>query len=179
MRCSYKEGNHRCVKNATIVVIGQQAFCRAHAMVVMNAATPRANVESVVHKAADMAGDLLRDFLDGRPINRQKVASALNDFASQAARDYAAGYYQGSADPGRARARRPRPQQEPDPEAERRQAITAARAALGFSPTETISREQLKTRHRELAKKHHPDRGGSLERMQAVNAAVETLESTL
>jgi curved DNA-binding protein CbpA len=43
-----------------------------------------------------------------------------------------------------------------------------------FNPTPTTL-EELKTAYRNLAKKHHPDKGGSKEDMQAVNAEYDRL----
>lgn len=36
----------------------------------------------------------------------------------------------------------------------------------------------IKTRYRQLVMRHHPDRGGDLERLQLINAALETLKGT-
>jgi hypothetical protein len=56
----------------------------------------------------------------------------------------------------------------------------AARAILGFEPTETLTRERIQDRKRDLAKVFHPDRaGGSLQQMQRVNAAADTLFAKL
>jgi hypothetical protein len=71
---------------------------------------------------------------------------------------------------------RPKPPAPPDPAIEARQ---RARIVLGFSPTEQLSLEILTRRRRELARKHHPDRGGSVVKMQAVNAAADVLEAEL
>lgn len=53
--------------------------------------------------------------------------------------------------------------------------ISRARRVLGFTAKEPVTREQVKARQRELARKHHPDRGGSVERMQQINWAVDIL----
>lgn len=53
--------------------------------------------------------------------------------------------------------------------------VSRARRILGYSAKEPITKEQVKQRHRELARKHHPDRGGKLERMQDINWAVDIL----
>ena len=47
-----------------------------------------------------------------------------------------------------------------------------------FNPTPTTA-EELKKAYRELAKKHHPDKGGSTEEMQKVNAEYDRLFAKL
>lgn len=48
---------------------------------------------------------------------------------------------------------------------------SAWRAALGFGVLETPTRELIHARYRQLAKQHHPDRGGSAQVMAEINAA--------
>jgi hypothetical protein len=48
-----------------------------------------------------------------------------------------------------------------------------ALAALGLPPNAT--RQQIKRRYRELAKRYHPDRGGDQRQMQRIIAAYEYL----
>lgn len=47
------------------------------------------------------------------------------------------------------------------------------REVLGYGPNSTPSAEGLKSRHRELALKHHPDRGGDAGLMAEINRAAE------
>jgi len=49
-----------------------------------------------------------------------------------------------------------------------------ALAALGLA--DPVDYPEIKRRYRELAMEHHPDRGGELEKLQAINAAMELLE---
>ncbi|MDP2879037.1 MAG: DNA-J related domain-containing protein [Sulfuricella sp.] len=49
-----------------------------------------------------------------------------------------------------------------------------ALAALGLA--DPVEYPEIKRRYRELAMEHHPDRGGEMERLQAINAAMELLE---
>lgn len=49
--------------------------------------------------------------------------------------------------------------------------VAAWRRELGFAIDEPVTVEAVKARYRELAKQHHPDRGGSTEKMAAINAA--------
>lgn len=47
------------------------------------------------------------------------------------------------------------------------------REVLGIKPDATVTRETVRQRQRELAKLHHPDAGGSADRMAEINAAVD------
>lgn len=68
----------------------------------------------------------------------------------------------------------------PDPEIQRRrEAAAAARKTLGIAAQVELTKDVIKERQRKLARKHHPDRGGSLERMQAINAAADILLAQL
>lgn len=69
----------------------------------------------------------------------------------------------------------PRPRQDP----REREAILRARALLGYGPSDRLTKEDLRDRRSTLAKKHHPDKGGSLERMVQINQAVDILMATL
>jgi hypothetical protein len=64
----------------------------------------------------------------------------------------------------------PRPKKPPGPD---------PRIVLGFAAGQKVTVAEVKARHRELARRHHPDRGGSVARMQEVNAAVDQLLATL
>jgi curved DNA-binding protein CbpA len=50
---------------------------------------------------------------------------------------------------------------------------------LDFAIGQKVTAAEVKARHRELARRHHPDRGGSVARMQEINAAVDQLLATL
>lgn len=49
-----------------------------------------------------------------------------------------------------------------------------ALAALGLA--DPVDDPEIKRRYRELAMEHHPDRGGEMEKLQAINAAMDLLE---
>lgn len=49
-----------------------------------------------------------------------------------------------------------------------------ALAALGLA--DPVDHLEIKRRYRELAMEHHPDRGGEMEKLQAINAAMGLLE---
>jgi len=50
-----------------------------------------------------------------------------------------------------------------------------ALAELGL--TDPVDDPEIKRRYRELAMEHHPDRGGEMEKLQAINAAMGLLEA--
>jgi hypothetical protein len=53
------------------------------------------------------------------------------------------------------------------------------RRIMGFTSREVLTEEGIKDRKRQLAKKLHPDRGGSVERMAQVNHAADVLLASL
>lgn len=56
----------------------------------------------------------------------------------------------------------------------------AARKVFGWANMYLlVDADELKARYRELAKKHHPDRGGSAKKMAQVNAAMDVLTAEL
>ncbi len=80
--------------------------------------------------------------------------------------------------PGQQQHQQRRPPAPPpvDPAIEERR---KARIVMGFTPGQALTLEMVQKRRRELARKHHPDRGGSVEKMQAVNAAADVLEAAI
>ncbi len=61
--------------------------------------------------------------------------------------------------------------------------IAAAKGVLGFAQSEPITADTIKARHRQLVKRHHPDKpGGSALKTSAINNArdilLESLEAT-
>jgi hypothetical protein len=50
---------------------------------------------------------------------------------------------------------------------------------LGFAVGQKVTAAEVKARHRELARKHHPDRGGDVRKMAAVNHAVDQILAEL
>jgi uncharacterized membrane protein YccC len=53
------------------------------------------------------------------------------------------------------------------------------RVTLGFAAGQKVTVAEVKARHRDLARRHHPDKGGDVRRMAAVNDAVKQLLSEL
>jgi len=140
---------------------------------------------------------LFDDLLSGRPIGVEKVAQAINEVAWGIGGGYGANHELFEEDPyhpdtgefQHERDNRSRPPHErvygvppppPNEHLEKRIAIRNAKIVLGFAASEPVTLEQIKKRQRELARKYHPDvPGGSVDRMQQINAAVDLLERSL
>lgn len=185
-RCAYKEHGRRCPRDGH----GNPPLCAPHRMAVVEAARPRSPVEIIADAAVN--------FLQGKPVNRDATIGAVEDIASQWAgmgADYRPDMFGdaresqahrraqagGGATPwwvdqvNRARAQA-QPPQPPDPRLAER---IAARQTMGFAPGDQLTEDVIKDRKKMLARKYHPDRGGSVERMSAINAAADTLLASL
>jgi hypothetical protein len=57
--------------------------------------------------------------------------------------------------------------------------LKAALKVFGFSEHDQLTMSQIKRRHRELSRKHHPDRQGEVHIMQNLNKAASILMSYL
>ncbi len=178
-RCVFVEpGGRRCQRNG----FGDPPLCRACRIAAEELARSR---PAGMPRSA--LGDLLESLLHGKKIDpRTFVGAAAEVFG---------GYVRYRATTVDANGRRtttggagawpfggtPDPRQTPPPRVDpeitaRRRAQIAARKTLGFDVAETLDRDKIKTRQRELARKHHPDLpGGSTERMAAINAAADLL----
>jgi hypothetical protein len=55
--------------------------------------------------------------------------------------------------------------------------LKAALTVFGFSDRDQLTTAQIKRRHRELSKKHHPDLQGDSHHMQNLNSAASILMS--
>jgi hypothetical protein len=166
-------------------------LCRPHQIAVAEASRTRG--------PAEIIADSFVSFLQGQPINMQATIGAVEQVINQWS-GMAAGYHP-DVDPGQREdtvhrnhsdgRRRPwwwtpgqsGPQQPPsrdDPRAQQRlQQVREARRAMGFTQGEVLTAEDIKIRHRRLVKKHHPDRGGSTEKMARINSAADVLMEEL
>lgn len=194
-RCTFKQGNRRCTFDGD----GQPPLCDAHRVALAEAARPKAPIE--------VLGQTVADFLSGRPINREQTLGAVSDLASQWAGNIGAGYRpevragetegsvhhraQSGQDPlwqwilnaqkhaqGQQQSRQ-QPQQPHSPQEIEARKLRAARRIFGFKDGVDLTDEMIKKRHRELMKKHHPDRGGSTETTMVINAARDVLVASL
>lgn len=172
VRCAYIEGKQRCRRNGT----GNPPLCEPH----------RVTLEAEAARPAtpgEKFANLLRRVMGGQRVTYRDIHSGLDDFvdvlsASQAAQRAPTGAVPPGRQP-RTQQRRtwspPPPPARPAPNPQ----IEAARRVLGFAPGQRLTVEDVKKRQRDLARRHHPDRGGSLAKMQEVNAAVDQLLETL
>lgn len=187
-RCTYKEGSRRCPYDGE----GDPALCRPHRIALAEIAKPRAPSRVLL--------DSIGDWLQGNPINRDATIGAaeafLNQWVAGLGGDYRPDIRGGAsedtvhrrAQPGtrpwnwnipHAGGNQERPPPGPDPEEELRKARAAARQVFGFQPREPLDVDKIKARHRMLLKRHHPDHGGSTQRMAAINAARDVLMDSL
>lgn len=172
LRCAYLEGQQRCRRAGT----GNPPLCAAHRLVLEETAhTPIRPGERLI----GLIGRMVR----GQRVSDEHLFSGLDDLMGIV--DH--------IDPGprweplrrqvsevashvRGRRADTPPRQRPTP---RKSDGPDPRVVLGFSAGEQLDATIVKARHRELARKHHPDRGGSVEKMQQINVAVEKLLASL
>lgn len=182
-RCSYHNGKRRCQRNGT----GNPPLCRT-CREALGGGEP-----------SNPIADVLGKLFTGKPVTSDDVSAA----ASAAARAVfgqpvgipmpqppRVGTYPWifSNPPGPAPyppppgARRP-PRQPPPPDREAERDAEASRAAarvvLGIGPRVKLTKAMLDKLRRDLARKHHPDRGGSTEKMKQINSAVDILLATV
>jgi hypothetical protein len=138
--------------------------------------------------------DLVSDFLAGKRINQEELLGVAQDVAQQWSGGVGGQYRppidpRGRTDhqqrtraddawwsprPGQGSAQSARQDQDPDHE-QRRVARLRARKVLGFDAKQTLTADEVKQRKRDLAKRNHPDQGGSTTRMATINDAADVL----
>jgi len=179
-RCCYSENGQQCLRNGT----GNPPLCRAHHLV----------LEDMYTRAqggpGGSVGQLFHDFFRGNPIRPEVAAAALGEifgftgFPGQTPRPHGArapggpGVGRGGWIPGGAPRQPPRPPPIDPQVAERRRALAMARQELGFGPQEPLTPEMVGRRRKEMARRYHPDQGGSVERMARINQAADLLLET-
>jgi hypothetical protein len=179
-QCCYIEGARRCRKSGT----GDPALCNAHRVLLADAARQGAKPRGA-RAVGDGIYNLVDRLVSGKKVTRKVAKDAFDDAREILDELKNSGWkipdlpFPGNGANGHTNGRR-----RPDPEAARRaekqRAIARARQSLGFGPQDPLSEAAIKARQRELAKKYHPDRaGGSLAKMQEINAAVDVLLESL
>lgn len=184
-RCVFTEGGARCRRSGT----GDPSLCNPHRIVMRDAGRPPQPLGGLA--------DLVDRFVSGKRVTAKVWKGAMGDVAAildqyQQQQGQPQPQQQASAGSGGFRPppgftpppnwgwvppwARPQPPPPPDPLVLERK---RARVVLGLTPTEALTLEILTKRRRELARKHHPDRGGSVAKMQSINAAADVLEAEL
>ena len=178
-RCAYVESRRRCGRPGG----GNPPLCAAHRLVLEDEAT---RPERPGEKLVGLLGRVLR----GQKVNDDHLYAGIEDFVDMFSRP--AGSPQASPieaarartqdflrrAQAQARQRKPQPPPSPPPRP-RKPAGPDPRLVLGFAIGQKLTAAEVKKRRRELARRHHPDRGGSVARMQEVNVAVAQLLATL
>ncbi len=197
--CVFTEGKRRCRRRGT----GNPALCEPHRAAldvvagrqggfgeqlgtlldtVLSGRKPTA--AQVDRTMASLASSVLR-----RPVTveefrqtRQQVQRGQWDAVAGQVRSSASGRSPSAPPPGPDPAEQQRQQAEAHAKSQakaRLHDIAYARKILGIGPRTVLTEDLIKTQQRVMARKHHPDRGGSTQAMQDVNHAVEILRSTL
>lgn len=177
-RCTFRQGNRRCPFQGD----GSPALCRPHQIAVVEA--------SRVRRPTEVIADAITNFLAGKPINAEATLGAAENLINQwtMGGGMAGGYHPDTAPVGDVGAggSRPRPwwqarpePRPPDQTEELRRVRLAARQVMGFAAIEPLTEETIKDRRRVLAKRHHPDKGGSVQKMAMVNGAADILLQAL
>jgi hypothetical protein len=180
-RCAYVEARRRCGRPGS----GNPPLCAAHRIVLEDEA---ARPERPGEKLVGLLGRVLR----GQKVNDDHLYAGIEDFVDMfsrlptdpphspldAARARAQDFLRRSQAQSQAQARQ-RPAPPPPPPKPRKPTGPDPRLVLGFAIGQKVTAAEVKARHRELARTHHPDRGGSVSKMQEINGAVEKLLATL
>ncbi len=173
-RCAYVERGQRCKRAGD----GNPPLCEAHRIVLeAEAARPQRPGEKIV--------GLLGRVFRGQKVNDDHLYAGIEDFVDMFSR-LPSDPPHNPLEAARARARdflrraqAQAGQVPPPPPRPKKPAGPDPRVVLGFAAGQKITAELVKKRHRELARKHHPDRGGSLQKMQEINQAVDAIMATL
>lgn len=169
-RCAYVESRRRCGRPGT----GNPPLCEAHRIVLDDEA---ARPERPGEKLVGLLGRVLR----GQKVNDDHLYAGIEDFVDMFSQPVGAPPHS-PVEAARARTRdflrRAQAKAQPPPRP-RKPAGPDPRVVLGFAIGQKVTAAEVKARHRELARRHHPDRGGSLSKMQEINAAVDQILATL
>lgn len=164
LKCCYREGPRRCSKDGT----GNPPLCRAHAIAVAEATRPKTPAEFLT--------EAFSNILQGKPVNMDDTRGLIDSVAAKWFGEYSAVQVGDPSQAGHTGRQAPRPPPPPpDPRVELRERVLAARRVMGFAAKEPLTEEGIKKRHRTLAKRHHPDLGGSPAKMAMINDATDVL----
>lgn len=140
-------------------------------MAVVAQAQADAAAPSVLHR-------LFERVVSGRPLTAADFRAAAGAFVNEVLEDYPE--LRDLRMPPRVSQPAPGPRQRaPRKPAPVDMQVIHARALLGFAPNEALSEERIRDVRRQLAKRYHPDHGGSARQMTDVNQAAEILIASL
>lgn len=190
--CVFREGGRRCAFPGA----GQPPLCGPHRMALAAAAQPRSR------SSIEILTETVVDFMQGRPINKEATLGAVENFFQQwsgtMGADYRPDVVGGASEDGvhrRAQSgnrapidwggifagqrTQPRPAPGPDPNLEQARQVAAAKRILGFAESSKPNELEIKIAFRRLVRKNHPDHGGSVAKMAAINNARDVLLAAL
>ena len=163
-QCCYAENNRRCRKSGS----GNPPLCNVHRIVVEQAARGESGI-----------GATIDGIITGRVTVEEAFSAFVNRLRYSTAPHHVSGRSSGAAPPRSPFTPPPRPQVDPLA-AKKARDLALAKRVMGWGDYIHLTPAMIRERHRELAKKFHPDRkGGSHEKMREINAAVDTLYASL
>ena len=168
IRCAYVERGARCKRAGT----GNPPLCEAHRIVLEDAAARPA-------RPGERFVGLLGRVFRGQKINDEQIFGGIEDLVGIFGQHPD---FEVVREQVRQQVRQRTTQAPPRPRPRQDDAITKAeraRIVLGFAAGQKVTVEEVKKKHRELARKHHPDRGGSVAKMQEITAAVDQLLASM
>lgn len=170
-RCSYYINDRRCSRNGK----GNPPLCDR----CRDVAEGKPGAAS-----GGAVGDLIASMLGGERVSREQIKRAAEEvigtFRAQRVNVAPPAPRGPMFDNPPAPRHHPPPPPPPPPhqdsEAAMRARVVAAMKTLGLKPSTKLTIDLLNQRRRDLAKRYHPDKaGGSVVKMQEVNAAVDFL----
>lgn len=184
LKCSYHESGRRCPRDGH----GNPPLCQAHTIAVMEASRPK--------RPTEVLADAFVNFLQGKPINTEATIGAVDSLIGQWSSgmgsdfrpDVAGGDARAGQRPwwwtvigqgGPAGQGAPPPPADARAQAEAKRVELEARRVMGFAAGQPLTEPLINARRKVLARRNHPDLGGSTEKMTIINAAADMLLSTL
>lgn len=152
---------------------------------------------STFRRVVERGRDMLSDILEGKPVKTTDLQDLAAEAVDNGIKEWGMGgnfphYQPPTADVGDARFDPPpgahrapprthrRPPPPPAPEPFDMKELQKARSLLNFTPSEKLTTERITATRRAFAKRYHPDKpGGSVLKMQQINAACDLLEQWL
>lgn len=187
-RCAYRDSRNRACGKAGS---GNPPLCQHHAALledevefnpldspVFDAVVGRVMEHPRVGGALDSLGgafDRFAKFVDRVASNDPQEQEAAFADARAAGQRFNAWRAQRQAKAQQRPRQAPPPRRPPPPPPKPPSPMDDPRVVMGFAPGVKLTKAMVKERQRELAKIHHPDRGGHPEAMKRLNVAADAL----